>query len=539
MALGVILGSVIVLPACTATSKPKPAPRAPNQTPGPTPVPSPTPAPFPGLVPVPVSVRIIEGAPFVMTPATSVVIQSNDPRAVFSAEFLAGLLTTVGPVGPPVTQMPAAIPEGSIVLSVGGVEPGADGAAYELNVSASGVSLKASGPAGLFHGVQTLRQLLPAFLEHEAARPRPIAIPAVQIVDRPRFAWRGAMLDVARHFFSIDDVKRYIDLLALHKMNRLHLHLSDDQGWRIEVKSWPNLTAFGARAEVGGTVGGFYTQDQYREIVAYAQDRFIEVVPEIDMPGHTNAALSSYPELNCDGIAPAPFTGIKVGFSSLCVADQLTNVFISDVLRELASLTPGRYLHIGGDEVKTLSPQDYAQFINRAQDAVNREGKDMIGWDEVGAADLRPSSVIQHWRPGAKVGGAAAKGVKFIMSPGNRSYLDMQYDPNTPLGLFWAGRIEVKDSYDWDPATLMEGVGENSVLGVEAPLWTETLATMREVETMAFPRMAALAEIGWSPQSRRNWEDFRVRLGAQAPRWAAMGINFYRSPQIPWRTPGS
>ena len=255
-----VMAMAAALASCTATSKPKPEPRPPSQAPTPTPTPTPTPvatpSPFPALVPLPVSVRIGEGASFPVSPATTIFIQSSDPRALFVAEFLAGLLTTVGPVGPSVAQMGAAIPEGSIVLSLD-LDPGAGEEAYDLDVTTAGVTLKASSSAGLFYGVQTLRQILPPILEHDAARPRPISIPQVRITDRPRFAWRGAMLDVARHFFGVDDVKRYLDLLALHKMNRLHLHLSDDQGWRIEIKSWPNLTASGARTEVGGTVGGF------------------------------------------------------------------------------------------------------------------------------------------------------------------------------------------------------------------------------------------------------------------------------------------
>ena len=480
------------------------------------------------------SVRVGEGPPFPVAPTTGIFIQSPDPRALFVAEFLAGLLTTVGPTGPAVVQMAASIPEGSIVLSLDGDSAAGD-EAYDLNVTPTGVTLKASAPAGLFFGVQTLRQILPFVLEHDAARPRPIAIPAVQIVDRPRFAWRGAMLDVARHFFDLAEVKRYLDLMVLHKMNRLHLHLSDDQGFRIEIKSWPNLTATGARTEVGGTVGGFYTQPQYADIVAYAAERFITVVPEIDMPGHTNAALAAYAELNCDRAAPPLYTDIKVGFSSLCVADERTYAFIDDVVREIAALTPGPYFHVGGDEVKTLTESQYNAFINRVQEIVRLRGKRMIGWDEVASADLLETSVVQHWRPGTALASVAARGAQLIMSPANRAYLDMQYDLGTVLGLFWAGRIEVRDSYNWDPATLMEGVSESAILGVEVPLWSETLANIREVEWMAFPRLAAIAEIGWTPQTARNWDDFKVRLGGQGPRWQAMGINFYRSPQVPWR----
>lgn len=527
------MGAGLLLASCATAGKPTPAPpRPPSQAPSP--ATSAGPAPFPSLVPLPASVRVTEGAPFTLTPATTIFIQAPDPRSLFVAQFLAGLLTTVGPVGPAVTQMGTAIPDGSIVLSLDG-DPAAGEEAYELNASATGVTLKASSPAGLFHGVQTLRQILPFALEHDAARPRPIAIPALRIVDRPRFAWRGAMLDVARHFFDPEDVKRYLDLMALHKLNRLHLHLSDDQGWRIEIESWPNLTAIGARTEVGGTVGGFYTQEQYKDIVAYAQERFITIVPEIDMPGHTNAALASYPELNCNHEAPAPYTDIKVGFSSLCVADELTYAFIDDVVREIGALSPGPYFHVGGDEVKTLTEAEYVAFINRVQEIVQLRGKRMIGWDEVASADLLKTSVVQHWRPGTPLASVASRGARLIMSPANRAYLDMQYDPGTVLGLFWAGRIEVRDSYDWDPSTLMEGVSEEAILGVEAPLWTETLANIREVEFMAFPRLAAIAEIGWSPQAARAWEDFRVRLAGQGPRWQALGLNFYRSPQAPWK----
>ncbi len=522
------------LTSCATAKKPTVAPKPPvAQTPSPGPPPLATPSR--ALVPLPASVRFKEEASFTVTPATTILVQPGDPRVMFVGRFLASLLTTVGSTGPAVVEDGQAEAEGGIVLAIS--DPGSSGGdeGYDLRVTPAGVKLIASTPAGLFYGVQTLRQLLPPFLEYDAARPRPIVIPAVEIADHPRFAWRGAMLDVARHFFGVEDVKRYVDLMALHKFNRLHLHLADDQGWRIEIKSWPNLTAWGGRTEVGGGPGGFYTQAQYADIVAYAQERFITVVPEIDMPGHTNAALASYAELNCDGVAPPLYTDIKVGFSSLCVADELTYVFIDDVVREIAALTPGAFFHVGGDEVRKLTEAEYVRFINRVQEIVQLRGKRMIGWDEVGSADLLPTSLIQHWRPGALLAAAAARGARLIMSPGNRTYLDMQYDVATSLGLSWAGRIEVKDAYQWDPATVMEGVAENAIVGVEAPLWSETLATMSDVESMAFPRLAALAEIGWSPQASRNWEDFRVRLGGQAPRWQALGVNFYRSPQIPWR----
>jgi hexosaminidase len=383
----------------------------------------------------------------------------------------------------------------------------------------------------LFYGTQTLRQLLPAAIEYDANIPRGVVTaPAGRIVDRPRYAWRGAMLDVARHFFSVDEVKRYIDLLSLYKFNRLHLHLSDDQGWRIEITSWPNLTKHGGSTEVGGGPGGFYTQRDYAEIVDYAADRFITIVPEIDMPGHTNAALASYPELNCDGVAPPLYTGIRVGFSTLCVDQDVTYQFVDDVVREIADLS-GPYFHIGGDEVQKLSPAQYAGFIERVERIVQRHGKEMIGWDEIAGATLSPSSIVQHWRPKIPESLAAVK--RLIMSPANRTYLDMKYHETTTLGLTWAGLVDVRAALEWDPERVITGVAPGAVLGVEAPLWSETLEHMRDAEFMAFPRLAAIAEVGWSP-APAEWKEFATRLGAQAPRWVALGVNFHRAPGIPW-----
>jgi hexosaminidase len=342
------------------------------------------------------------------------------------------------------------------------------------------------------------------------------------------------MLDVARHFLSVEEVKRYIDLMALYKLNRLHLHLADDQGWRVEIKSWPNLTALGGETEVGGGPGGFYSQKDYAELVTYAADRFITIVPEIDMPGHTNAALASYAELNCSGKAAAPFTGIEVGFSALCVDRDITYKFIDDVVREIAAMSPGVFFHIGGDEVKTLPPEQYIPFIERVQTIVQKHGKQMIGWDEISPAKLLPTSIVQHWRPKTTPKEAVDRGAKVIMSPADRTYLDMKYDASTPIGLSWAALIDVRRSYDWDPSTIAEGVPEAAVLGVEAPLWTETVDGIRDAEYLAFPRLASLAEVAWSPAERRSWDDFSVRLGRQGPRWSALGINFYRAPEIPW-----
>jgi hexosaminidase len=426
-----------------------------------------------------------------------------------------------------------ATPAGSIFLSASAAKAGPGDEGYELTVTGDGVRVSASTPAGLFYGVQTLRQLLPWSIEYQAARPRPIAVPPVRIEDRPRFAWRGAMLDVARHFFGVDEVKRYIDLIALYKINRLHLHLSDDQGWRLEITSWPNLTAHGGQTEVGGGVGGFYTQAQYADLVRYAQERFVTIVPEIDMPSHTNAALASYPELNCDGKAPPLYSGIEVGFSTLCVDKDVTYTFIADVFRELAALTPGPYLHIGGDENQKLTADQFRRFIERVQPIVQKQGKEVVGWGDIAPATLLPTTIVQHWRPEASHI-APAKAARLIVSPASKSYLDMKYDKTTVLGLNWAGEIEVRTAYDWDPAGAIGSLPAANIIGIEAPLWTETVATTSDMDFLSFPRLPALAEIAWSPLESKAWEEFRARLAEHGPRWSALGINYYRSPQIDW-----
>ncbi|HYC51879.1 MAG TPA: family 20 glycosylhydrolase, partial [Gemmatimonadaceae bacterium] len=354
---------------------------------------------------------------------------------------------------------------------------------------------------------------------------------AVSITDQPRFSWRGAMLDVSRHFFTVREVKQYIDILALYKMNILHLHLADDQGWRIEIKSRPELVAKGSVTQVAGGPGGFFTQDDYSELVRYAAQRYITVVPEIDMPGHTNAALIAYPELSCGKRPPAPYTGIEVGFSAFCPEKEATYALVEDIVREIAALTPGPWFHMGGDEVETLSPARYAAFVERVADIVARNGKQAVGWEEINKAKLRPGTLVQQWRGDTL---SPQAGARLIVSPGRRLYLDMKYNDATELGLKWGGLIEVQTVYDWDPALYNPGTRETDIAGVEAPIWAETLRNIGAVQYLAMPRLPAVAELGWTPQATRNWESFRVRLAAQASRWHYLGINYYRSPQIPW-----
>jgi len=490
--------------------------------------------PMHAIVPVPWAVQITPADTFTIDSTTAIVVAAGSGP---EAERIAAYLTQM--LGGPLASAPRTLvadesaPPRSILLGIDASKTALGPEGYELLVTRDGVTLSATQPNGLFYGVQTIRQLLPWSVEHRAALGRRLTVPGARIVDKPRFAWRGAMLDVSRHFIDARAVKRYIDLMALYKLNRLHLHLADDQGWRIEIRSRPNLAFHGGSTQVGGGPGGYYTQAEFADIVAYATSRFITVVPEIDMPSHINAALASYPELNCDGAAPPLYTGIRVGFSVLCVAKDTVYTFINDVVREIAAMVPTPYFHVGGDEVEKLTHDQYLRFVERVQGIVTANGKQMIGWGEISPANLSPSTIVQHWRRDSSAL-HVARGGKVILSPGPKTYLDMKYDSTTVLGLRWAGLIEVRDAYSWDPGTLLPEVPESAVLGVEAPLWAETLVKPQDYEYMAFPRLAALAEVGWSPSSSRDWETFRLRLADQGPRLTALGVNFYRSPQVPW-----
>jgi hexosaminidase len=397
---------------------------------------------------------------------------------------------------------------------------------YELSITRDSVKLTASCPAGLFYGIQTLRQMLPI---HSSET---VSLPAVSIHDTPRFEWRGAMLDVSRHFFGVEDVKRFIDLISHYKLNRLHLHLSDDQGWRIEIKSWPRLTEVGGSTQVGGGKGGYFTQEQYKEIVEYAHSRYVMIVPEIDTPGHTNAALASYAELNSSEEAPALYTDTRVGFSSLWINSEITYQFLDDVIREISALTPGPYIHIGGDEARSTSEEDYKYFIKRIQEIVAAQSKTAVGWSEIGEAALLPGTIAQIWIP-TGFESAKRQGAKMILSPASKIYLDMKYEASSPLGLDWAGLVSVKDSYDWEPGSYMEGLEESQILGIEAPLWTETVQTMKDIEYLTFPRLLGVAELAWSPKGQ-TWDEYRQRLAAHGSRMEAMGINFFKSSDMDW-----
>ena len=474
------------------------------------------------LIPKPTTISQWSGN-FTLSGDTKIVAQKDNPETAAIAELLSSYLKEVS--GYEILVSDTKNTAGIIQLTLNNdSEVGEEG--YELSINADSVHLNARRPAGLFYAVQTLRQLIPANPSET------LTLPAVSIRDIPRFEWRGAMLDVARHFFSVENIKHYIDLISHYKMNRLHLHLTDDQGWRIEIKSWPRLTEVGGRTQVGGKMGGYYLQEQYKEIVEYARSRYVTIVPEIDTPGHTNAALASYAELNSSEEAPALYEGTQVGFSTLWINSEITYHFLDDVIRELAALTPTPYIHIGGDEARSTPEEDYKKFIKRFQEIVAAYGKTAVGWSEIGEAELLPGTIAQLWIS-AGYQNAKRQGAKIILSPANKVYLDMKYDESTPLGLDWAGLISVKDAYDWEPGSLMDGLEESDILGLEAPLWSETLLTMRDIEQMAFPRLLGVAELAWSPLGQ-SWDEYRQRLAAHGKRMEALGINFFRSPDVDW-----
>ena len=507
------------------------------------------------IIPLPASVEWMPSDTFHFTEETRILFDPTDTEAERVGDLLSSLIGNSTETMPPVEARSGDVTDGTVYLTREGASSSLGSEGYELTVTASQVTVRAMNSAGLFYGVQTIRHLLPPVVEYTAAYPQPLSLPGVHISDQPRFGWRGMMLDVARHFLPLHDVKRFIDLAALYKLNRLHLHLSDDQGWRVEIPGWPNLTEYGGSTEVGGGVGGYYSTDEYTELVEYAQDRFITVVPEIDIPGHTNAALASYADLNCDGIARDLYIGTNVGFSALCVDKDITYEFLDDVIREISSRTPGPYFHVGGDEVEELSEEEYITFIERMQSMVGSHGKRMIGWDEIALANLDPGSVVQLWRPywptdqtenmdsaqvalraefEAGILGAVDAGATVVLSPADRLYLDMKYDTSTVLGLTWAGIPDERMSYDWSISDKFSSLPEDAIAGVEAPLWSETLGTLEDFEYMAFPRLAGVAELGWTSASLRDWAEYRMRLGAQSARWMVLGINFRRSPLIPW-----
>jgi len=511
------------------------------------------------IVPRPESLTVGRGR-FVINANT--VIYTDAASADIARRFAATLLPATG-LAIPVRV--GAAPATGIVLqrSPGLTRFGDEG--YELSVTARRVSVRAKERAGVFYGLQTIRQLLPPQVFREAKVDSVVwAIPAVRIVDRPRFAWRGAHLDVGRHFMPKEFVKKYIDLIALQKMNTFHWHLTEDQGWRLEIRKYPRLTEVGAwRTQTvvgrqnsktdsttwqfdGQRHGGFYTQDDAREIVAYARERFVNVVPEIEMPGHALAAIAAYPELGVTG-QPAD-VGTRWGvYANIFNADSSTVRFMQDVLTEVMELFPSQFIHVGGDEadkalwktspriqerIRELGLKDEHElqswFIQQMDTFLTAHKRRLVGWDEILEGGLAPGATVMSWR-GTQGGiDAARAGHDVIMAPTSHTYLDYYQSQNTggePLAI--GGFLPLQTVYSFEPVpSELEPQYRAHILGGQGQIWTEYLPGPKQVEYMAFPRLTAIAEVLWTKPERKDYRDFLTRLSVHLERLSALDVAY-------------
>ena len=507
----------------------------------------------PSVVPRPAKMEVGSGS-FQLGPKTRIVLDSRFAEAQEAGEFLAAKLRRS--TGFPLDIRPAAgqIPGDAILLRTGDGLSKLGNEGYQLSAFKNGVRIEAAAPAGLFYGIQTLLQLLPAEVEGGGkAEGVTWSFPLIKIEDWPRFVWRGAHLDVGRHFFPKEFIKKYIDLLAMYKMNMFHWHLTEDQGWRVEIKKYPKLTEVGAwrRESMDDSVphGGFYTQDDIREVVAYAKKRFITVVPEIEMPGHSQAALAAYPELSCSG---GPFkVGTEWGiiYDVYCAGNEKTFEFLQDVLTEVIDLFPSEFIHIGGDEVPKLRWQNCAKcqerirteglksedelqsyFIKRIEKFLGGKGKRLIGWDEILEGGLAPNATVMSWRGTAGGIAAAQSGHDVVMSPTSHCYFDYYQGLfDEPQGI--GGYLPIEKVYAYEPVPVELAAEQAAhILGAQANIWTEYLADSDSVEYMLMPRLLALSEVVWSQKSLRSFADFSRRVVPHYDRLAAAAVNFRLPP---------
>jgi hexosaminidase len=528
----------------------------------------------PQIIPKPVSTTVGQGS-FTLTAAASIVVPSGSDAALPVAQDLADYLRpATGYSLPVVTGTPGSGDIALIVGDPGGLQADPDGEGYQLATTTGGVTLEAKTAHGLYNGVQTIRQLLPPWITSPSVQPGPWTMPVVQITDYPRYTYRGVMLDIARHYEPPSAVEQLIDQAAAYKINVLHLHVSDDQGFRIVINGFPNLTTIGGQGSVGTggrtmDPGGFWTQSDYQAVVADATAHFITVVPEVDSPGHNNAIIMSeyndtanplldgHPQdINCGANNPPvwDYTG-DVGYSAMCPESNNTWAIMSAIIDQLAAMSPGPYYDIGGDEVPStlLSQTRYAAFVNQETGIVQGQGKTVMGWADIAGpgTNLAGPSVAEYWNPasGSTSGTitgteAVQKGMKIVMAPASHAYLDQKYKRNVPptLGLTWACTkgCDVDQFYDWDPGSYVTGVTDANVIGVEGAMWGETVVNLSNVDYMVFPRLPALAEISWSPKVDRTsvrspaYSDFIGRLAAQGARLMAAGVNFYPSTEVSW-----
>lgn len=488
------------------------------------------------IVPCPGEIAPGDGGDFELDARTRIICTGDNDGMRANAEFLAGYVESVIGSAPEITGPDGLCDDGRAVI-LRADAPGKGGEAYEIEVSENRITVSGESDAGVFYGIQTLRKAM------GAAKAAKVLFPAVRIADEPYLGYRGVMLDVGRTFYPVEEVKRIIDLAALHNLNVFHWHLTDDQGWRIEIDAYPRLTETGAfrrdttLAGEPGTFGGYYTKRQIRDIVEYAARRYIEVVPEIDMPGHMTAALASYPELGCTGgpyvITPQP--GVRRDI--LCAGNPAVFDFVEKVLEEVIGLFPSKYIHIGGDESPRTrwrecpecqslirraglkadtrhSAEDKLQgyFNTRIEKFLSRHGRRLIGWDEIVDGGMSPDATVMSWR-GTEGGiAAAAAGHHAVMTPSNYCYLDFCQDDPTTEPVAAAAFLTLEQAYFYDPAP--DSLGARVVpmiLGVQGNLWCEHVPTAEHAEHMMWPRLLAIAEVGWSAPERKDYDDFYAR----------------------------
>jgi hexosaminidase len=511
------------------------------------------------IIPAPVSITEMKGD-FVFSDKSKIILTVLDNETKLAADCLAGMVRNTTGIDLPVKEGKKAV-KNSVFMMLDTAVVNNEG--YILTVTPKRIVITARNAVGLFYGVQTLRQLMPVKVESPLlVEGLVLSVPACEIKDEPRFGYRGMHLDVGRHMFPVGYIKKYIDMIALHKMNTFHLHLTEDQGWRIEIKKYPRLTEVGAfRKETvaghggkrpftfdGKPYGGFYTQDEVKEIVAYAASKFVTVIPEIEMPGHSMAALASYPELGCTGGPYEVQTRWGVFDDVFCAGKEETFRFLEDVLSEVIELFPSKYIHIGGDEcpktrwekcplcqkrMKEEGLKDehelQSYFIQRIEKFVLSKGRRIIGWDEILEGGLAPEATVMSWRGTA--GGIAAAKQKHdvIMTPSTYVYLDYyQSEPEgEPLAI--GGYLPLEKVYSYNPMPKeLTQEEQKYILGVQGNLWAEYLNSPEQMEYMAYPRMFAISEIGWTPEKLKDFEDFLARLEVLKKRYDAIGINYFK-----------
>ena len=506
------------------------------------------------IIPLPQEIVAVQDAPFTLTSSVKILYPEGNEQMQRNAQFLADYLKTA--TGKTFTTATGTAGDQTIVLSLGLEAENPE--AYRLKVAKNGVTITAPTEAGVFYGIQSLRKSLPVALNAE------ISLPAVEINDYPRFGYRGAHFDVARHFFSVEEVKTYIDMMALHNMNRLHWHLSEDQGWRIEIKGYPKLTEIGSQRKEtvigrnsgkydGKPYGGFYTQEEAKDIVAYAAERYVTVIPEIDLPGHMQAALAAYPELGCTGGPYEVWPMWGVSDNVLCAGEDATLRFIDGVLTEIMEIFPSKLIHVGGDEcpktkwetcpkcqarIKQLGLKSDGKhtkeeklqsfIINHAEKFLNDHGRQIIGWDEILEGGLAPNATVMSWR--GEVGGIEAAKQKHdvIMTPNTYLYFDYyqsQDIANEPFAI--GGYLPVDRVYSYEPLPAeLTPAEQKYIIGVQANLWTEYIPTFSHAQYMVLPRWAALSEVQWTMPEKKNYTDFLIRLPRLINWYEAEGYNY-------------